>query len=646
MIKIVIPLALLASAFVVFPACSTTSASPSDPVDAAPSAPNCGRLTTLCEEGGACEGAPDCATNLCRDGVCRTVAPSDGIQNGDETDVDCGGAASPACADGKKCRVAADCQSAVCTGNICQAPSPTDKVRNGDETDVDCGGTKAPKCKTGQGCAADGDCDNVLCDTAAKKCKAPGDDDGLKNGDETGIDCGGPTTPKKCAPGGGCTATSDCAATLCDTAAKTCLDPAPNDGIRNGTETDIDCGGSAPTNAKRCVEGQLCDVDSDCTDFCSTSKRCVTGRSCKATVGNATAGIVTCGRGETTDANKVHESCCRSLPLPGAPALRLDKYEVTAGRFRQFVESVGPNIRQWVKSEIQTNTPTGQRLAEDIPVALRDLLPASATPGDPLNLVMQVGGTVMDAREPSTSQGCYGDAGSVGHNTYYWPQAVLASHFAGHGPRRFSQDVYDEKSMNCSPYWMYAAFCAWDGGRLPTLTEVKRVWTERYPWGAAYATPPLTPNGPPRAPASGISFTETVNQNNNAFYFYWYPAPGNVDDIASYIAAPGRFFRDATTANVNGESWMDLAANNFEMLKYKSGSATFCDFNVFDGETTTDQCKDGTDRGVLRATGLPMTEWLGGSWEGHPIGNPVGSTKGVHVQYGKTGFRCARAALP
>ncbi|MDF2697387.1 MAG: Tryptophan synthase alpha chain, partial [Labilithrix sp.] len=415
MTKTALLLALVGSAFLAFPACSTDTSSNPPPIDEPDAStnnePNCGRLTTPCNEGGACEGAADCASGLCRDGTCRTVTPSDGMQNGDETDVDCGGSASPACLDGKKCLAASDCQSAVCTGNICQVPSPTDNTKNGDETDLDCGGSKAPKCKSGQGCTADTDCDNVLCDTVAKKCKPPGDDDGLKNGDETGIDCGGPTTPKKCPPGQGCTTLTDCDATKCNDASKTCDAPAANDDIKNGSETDIDCGGGAPTDAKRCLEGQACEVDADCDDFCSTAKRCVTGRSCKASVDNATAGIVTCGRGETNQAGKVHESCCRSLPLPGAPALRLDKYEVTAGRFRQFIESVGPNVRKWVKDEIQADTPTGQRLAGDIPVALRDLLPASATPGEPLNLVMQVGGTVMDSTQPSVSQGCYSDAG-------------------------------------------------------------------------------------------------------------------------------------------------------------------------------------------------------------------------------------------
>ncbi len=69
---------------------------------------------------------------------------TDGIQNQDETGVDCGGVCTPCftCNDG---------------------------IQNGDETDIDCGGSDCPACPT--------------CD------------DGIQNGDETGVDCGGSCDP-------------------------------------------------------------------------------------------------------------------------------------------------------------------------------------------------------------------------------------------------------------------------------------------------------------------------------------------------------------------------------------------------------------------------------------------------------------------
>ena len=42
--------------------------------------------------------------------------------------------------------------SGVCTGNLCQPDSCADTVRNGLETGVDCGGTVCPACADGEGC--------------------------------------------------------------------------------------------------------------------------------------------------------------------------------------------------------------------------------------------------------------------------------------------------------------------------------------------------------------------------------------------------------------------------------------------------------------------------------------------------------------
>ena len=625
---------LIAQALVVL-ACSSSGGEA--PADAAVIDPTCGRLKTPCTAGGACEGAADCASSNCREGICKDVVPSDGKPNGTETDVDCGGPTASACDDGKKCVVVADCRSGVCTG-ICQPPRPDDGVKNGDETDRDCGGAKASKCSPAQGCSVDGDCQNVRCDQASKRCSQPSADDGLRNRDETGVDCGGPTTPRKCPPGQGCAGDGDCNATRCGVTARTCDPPTATDGLLNGGESDVDCGG-APTGATQapaCIEGKTCKVDGDCADpYCSFDKKCVTGRSCTGAVASATSGIVTCG-----PLGGVTESCCRSLPLPVSTTVRLDKYEVTSGRFRQFIETVGPNVRQWVTTQIAERTPAGNRLAEDVPAELRGFYPASATPGEALNLLTQLGGTVMDGRRPSVSQGCYNGLDDSGHNTYWFPATTLQAHFSDHPGRRHTQAEYDAKSMNCSPYWMYAAFCAWDGGRMPTTAEITQVWTAEYPWGAGYGGA-----GRPVAPAGGIPYATTVNRNNVSLFFYQYPGVPNGRDTVSLIASPGHFLLDATTVKSNGQSWQDLGANVMEMVKITTGSENFCDHNVGPGETTNPACTydsfGDTRRGVLRATSVPKVPWVGGSWEVHDIARVYG-TFGAQTQYGKAGFRCAR----
>ena len=458
-----------------------------------PGGPPCSRLTTVCQEGGACEGAPDCASGLCREGICRTIDPADGVKNGDETDVDCGGTKAPACTDGKGCTIGADCTNAVCKAGVCQAPSPTDGVKNGDETGLDCGGAKAPKCPAGEGCLSDGDCDKVRCDLVAKKCKAASHDDGIKNLDETGVDCGGPTaTVTRCPTGQACKATSDCAKVLCNATTLVCDPPTSSDGLQNGTESDIDCGGGAPTNAVKCLIGKACGASADCTSGgCSMNTGKCTTLSCAT---SETAGIVTCGLKETGQAGAVHESCCKSLVLPTRTTRRLDKYEITAGRFRSFLAKVGPNVRAWVKTFIVAN-PASQ-LATMVgfgPNVFPDgsdvttIYPAQDLAGaHSLTAHMEV-----DIDNYDGIRGCVNDydPGVAGSGNYsantYWMDAVHEAAFQIE-PRSLPRTTSDEKPLNCAMPMMFAAFCAWDGGEMATIADYHDAWVRppnTYPWG-------------------------------------------------------------------------------------------------------------------------------------------------------------------
>jgi hypothetical protein len=48
---------------------------------------------------------------------------SDGIKNGAETDIDCGGGACATCTNGKTCSANTDCASAYCSAGACQDSS-------------------------------------------------------------------------------------------------------------------------------------------------------------------------------------------------------------------------------------------------------------------------------------------------------------------------------------------------------------------------------------------------------------------------------------------------------------------------------------------------------------------------------------------
>lgn len=103
---------------------------------------------------------------------------------------------------------------------------------NGDETDLDCGGPTCGGCGEARLCLVDDDCASRSCE--ANRCTGFSCSDGVQNGTETGVDCGG-----------GCAA---------------CATPSCFNTTRDGDETDVDCGGSCGP----CAPGQACVVPADC----------------------------------------------------------------------------------------------------------------------------------------------------------------------------------------------------------------------------------------------------------------------------------------------------------------------------------------------------------------------------------------------
>ncbi|XXT15240.1 hypothetical protein WME94_33815 [Sorangium sp. So ce429] len=135
--------------------------------------------TLLCPGGLACDGVW-CVPPHCENGA------RDSGQG--ETGFDCGGPCRP-CHSSERCREATDCASGVCTNGSCMLPTCSDGVKNGDETGADCGAPSCPRCPAGQGCRTGADCTNGVCWSGV--CEAPSCTDGVKNGDERGVDCGG-----------------------------------------------------------------------------------------------------------------------------------------------------------------------------------------------------------------------------------------------------------------------------------------------------------------------------------------------------------------------------------------------------------------------------------------------------------------------
>ncbi len=181
------------------------------------------------------------------DSACAPTC-NDGILNGLEENVDCGGPDCPPCP---------------------EPPNCFDGVRNGPETGIDCG---ADYCPLDRQACPDPSCTDGIqnihielttavqegyllvvetgidCDqnpfTSCPDCPVATCFDGIKNGIEEGVDCGG-----NC--GTACTDAPDC-----------------HDGVQNGNETGIDCGGDCPPCAT-CDDGfkNGPELDVDCVDY-------------------------------------------------------------------------------------------------------------------------------------------------------------------------------------------------------------------------------------------------------------------------------------------------------------------------------------------------------------------------------------------
>jgi hypothetical protein len=135
-----------------------------------------------------------CVSNKCAPSHC-----SNGIKDSGETGTDCGGTTGcPRCGTNGGCMTYKDCASGICTNNVCVAPSCMDGKQNGFETDIDCGGATCPLCADTLGCSAPADCVSGVCKPTSMGlpdvCVAPSCTDGVQNGDEAGIDCGGTTS--------------------------------------------------------------------------------------------------------------------------------------------------------------------------------------------------------------------------------------------------------------------------------------------------------------------------------------------------------------------------------------------------------------------------------------------------------------------
>lgn len=646
------------------PACSTTS-------DAGPSCTNgikdegeegvdCGGVCPAKCTGAGCTVDAECGSGKCQNGAC--LAPAGKT---------CGvGAPVPTCNDGDPCELDKDCKSAFCDGAKCATPAVethSDGKKNAGETGIDCGGSvkTTQPCPDGQGCIDNTDCIGT-CDAGI--CGPMSHHDGKKNLDETDVDCGGPTAPK-CANGKTCLGNGDCVDAYCPDATKICTAPTYSDGVKNGTETDVDCGGTGP-GMKTCAEGKMCLVDPDCNGACNYQKKCVDVPSCKNHFGGDTCGTNEVGTGVESHLGPGgtvvagHESCCRTLPVagyvdPNAPGktVYLDKYEITAGRMRAFLETIGggvdaagnaksPNVKAWMAAHRPSRWEPGWEEAlptANIGSALSFTIKNTTTdplyPGQdkyttthptqsswwignaagPQPLNTSVGFSVDTgvfnalgaahffpeyyAKQPDWAEGpdyaashalnCSNTGtgpgkGSYGYATYWFDKTTVVTYSGGIYGKFFSKDQLDEKSLNCTPNALFAAFCAWDGGQLATAEVIDSITGNTVSpiydngscgGGAACQNGKLAVGMSTCNGSAGANTIITYPDGGGApcAGVYYYPNDMGHDfhDGSSRIASPGRVLGDKISTSAADEPWMDVIGNLQEVVLKKGETKRF-----------------------------------------------------------------------
>lgn len=162
------------------------------------------------------------------------------------------------------------------------------------------------------------------------------------------------------------------------------------------------------------------------------------------------------------------EDCCASIAVPGSSfdhfgasltvsSFRLDRFEVTVGRFRSFVNAVVEGWRPAPGAGRHGHLPGGA-LADDAETGWQEtwteLLPTTAASWDDMLSCEEFG--------------------------------PLASAYAQWTP---TVGEYEQRPINCMSWYAAYAFCVFDGGFLPTEAEWSLAATDGrpsahpYPWG-------------------------------------------------------------------------------------------------------------------------------------------------------------------
>lgn len=352
------------------------------------------------------------------------------------------------------------------------------------------------------------------------------------------------------------------------------------------------------------------------------------------------------GEGITTCGANGSESCATKVPvkISDTKTVLIGKYDITAGRFRAFMNATGGNLRGYIDANKPSwwNGQWAPALATGVGVGNNwgdasgygynwsVWLPTSASEANsllgPYNWGIKAGNMALSGAsgysgkysgaKPAIDWSMYGSANEgcgvsgYGARTYWQPNGTFGEN------NGYSKADLDKKALNCVSYYMLQAFCAWDGGRLPTQAELDASWgAETYPWGE---TVPFYANFNGAVVTNGPK--DLANYGNSAGAVYTVPPTVGVD-MSNRVSIPGAF---PNGAGPYGHA--DLVGNVINLTGDMSQGVA----NQNNAATNT----------TVTVQNAPLVKWgKGGSWQGHVVNSNY--TFIATNRYLAMGGRCA-----
>jgi hypothetical protein len=366
-------------------------------------------------------------------------------------------------------------------------------------------------------------------------------------------------------------------------------------------------------------------------------------------VGTTTDPLAVAGNGLSTCGPAHNESCGTRIPvkISDSKTIMLGKFDITAGRYRQFVNTHNGDIRGYItahepawwngvwRAKIAAGTGVGNFWSDvggygyDWTVWLPQSTSDVGYLLGPWNFGVMGGDMALtgangysgetSGAKPAVDWSMFGPAnegcqvGDFGARTYW-----QANGATGGDDNQYSQAALDKKALNCASFYMLAAFCAWDGGRLPTAAELDAAWgAETYPWGE---TVPFYADFSGNVVTTGPKNLADYGNAGGAVY----ENPAQVgNDQSNHLSIPGDFPKG------NGPyGHADLAG----LLIGMTG----------DISQATASESDSSNNSVVTVSNAPVVTWhRGGSWQGHQV-TPTSTFHFIATnKYIAMGGRCA-----